>query len=143
LKRSTADIAEALRQAVFALQGGRPQEAEWIAADLLKKSPREPRALQIFGCALLQQGKVQDAIGPLKQAASRTHDPEVETQYAMALQQAGHDEQAIAVLQRIASRKPPVPPACLIYGDMLTALERREEAIDVVKRGLSVAPHDP
>lgn len=143
MKKATADHAEALRQAVFALRGGRPQEAEWIAADLLKRSPREPRAQQIFGCALLQQGKVQDAIGPLKQAASRTHDPEVATQYAMALQQAGHDEQAIEVLQRIVARNPPFPPACVIYGGMLTSLDRRDEAIEVVKRGLSVTPHDP
>lgn len=129
-----------LRQAVFALQAGRALEAQMLAAQALESSPGEPRALQIFGYALLRQGQAAEALAPLKQAARRTHDPEVETQYAMALQQAGRNDDAIAQLEKATARRPPFPPAFLIYGSLLSYLERRDEAIAVLKRGLALTP---
>ncbi len=136
-------LEQALRQAVAALQGGRPQEAEWLAADVLKEAPTEPRALQVFGYALLQQGKANEAIAPLKSAARRARDPEIETQLAMAYQQAGHNDDAIEQLERAISRSPPFPPAFLVYGSLLTFLEQRDKAIEIVKRGLAIAPNFP
>jgi cytochrome c-type biogenesis protein CcmH/NrfG len=60
---------EALQQALFALNGQRPQEAERIASEVLKTDPRHVRALHILGCALLMQGRGEDAIPPLQSAA--------------------------------------------------------------------------
>ena len=134
---------QALQQAIVALQSGRLQEAEWLAADVLKRSPAEARALQIFGYALLRQGKAEDALAPLAQAARSTHDPEIETQYAMALQQAGRSEEALERLERALKRRPPFPPAFLVYGSLLAFLERRDEAIAVIKRGLTLTPNAP
>jgi len=133
----------ALLQAVAALERGRAQEAEWLASDVVKRNPADARALQIFGYALLRQGKASDAVEPLAQAARRTHDPEIETQLAMALQQAGREDEAIERLERAIKRRPPYPPAFLIYGSLLGFLDRRREAVDVLKRGLALAPHAP
>ena len=58
-----------LQRALFALNGQRPQEAERIASDVLKVDPRHTRALHLFGCALLMQGRTEDAIAPLESAA--------------------------------------------------------------------------
>lgn len=61
-----------LQQAIFALEDGRLKEAEFLAADVLKCRPADPRALQIFGNALLLQGEAEQAIAPLAQAARHT-----------------------------------------------------------------------
>lgn len=132
---------QALQQALAALQGGRPQEAEWLAGDVLKRSPADARGLQILGNALLLQGKAEEAIAPLEHAARRTHDPAVETQHAMALSQAGRDDEALAQLNRAIKRRPPFPPAFHACGNLLAAQERYDEAIAVVKQGLVLTPN--
>jgi cytochrome c-type biogenesis protein CcmH/NrfG len=132
---------QALQQAVGALQSGRLQEAEWLAADVLKRSPSDARGLQIFGNALLMQGKAVEAIAPLEQAARRTHDPAVETQFAMALSQAGRGDEALARLDRAIKRRPPFPPAFHICGNLLAAQQRYDEAAAVVRQGLALTPN--
>ena len=73
---------EMLQRANAALQSQRPVEAARIAGAVLKDNPRHPRALQIYGGALLVQGKPKDAIGPLEESARGRHDPVVDTQLA-------------------------------------------------------------
>jgi cytochrome c-type biogenesis protein CcmH/NrfG len=81
----SAQRDELLRQAMSALQGQRPVEAERIAAAVLKDDPRHQRALHVLGCALLMQDRPQDALAPLEQAARGRHDAELDTQLAIAL----------------------------------------------------------
>ena len=78
-----------LQRAVFALNNHRPDEAERIARDVLKAVPQQPQALQILGRALLVQGRAQDAIALLEPVARSRHDPEIDTQLAMALRKVG------------------------------------------------------
>jgi Flp pilus assembly protein TadD len=134
-------LEHALQSASFALQGNRPAEAQWIAADALKTHPGEPRALQILGYALLVQGKAAEAIAPLEQAARRSHDPGAEMQLAVALNQAGRGEDARARLARAIKRRPAFPPAFSELAQQLTALGRQDEAIDVLKSGLALVPN--
>jgi tetratricopeptide (TPR) repeat protein len=134
---------QALRQAVSMLQSGRMQEAEFLAADLLKRAPSQPRALQIYGYALLQQGKAKEAVAPLEQATQRSHDPEIATQYAMALYEADRSDEAIERFERLTGNERPYPPAFIIYGSLLTRLERRDAAIRLIKRGLALIPKHP
>ena len=130
----------ALQQAIFELEGGRLKEAELLAGDVLRRRPADPRALQIFGNALLLQGKAEQAIAPLAQAARRTHDPVIEMQAAMAMSRAGRSEGALVWLERATKRRPPFPPAFHVYGTMLASLDRSDEAIDVTRRGLALMP---
>ena len=132
---------QALQRALAALQSGRLQEAEWLAADVLKRSPADARGLQIFGNALLLQGRAEEATAPLEQAARRTHDPAVETQHAVALSQAGRGDEALARLDRAIKRRPPFPPAFHVYGNLLATQERYDEAIAVVRQGLALTPN--
>ena len=63
------DRGDPLQRAMVALNSQRPQEAERIAQDILKADPRHGKALHVLGCALLMQGRAQEAVAPLESAA--------------------------------------------------------------------------
>jgi Flp pilus assembly protein TadD len=88
---------EALERANLALKNHRAKDAERIAADMLRADPRHTRALHILGCALLAQGRAEDAVALLENAARGKHDPEIDAVLAMALRQAGRSEGASSV----------------------------------------------
>ena len=121
----------ALRAAAEALKAGRPREAEYLAAEVLKANAGSLPALQLLGTALLTQGRGKDAIEPLERAARQSRDAETETRLAIALRQSGRAEEARERLERAVKRKPPFPPAFLELGSLLAALNRHDEAIDV------------
>ena len=90
--------------------GRPPGEAERIAADVLKTNAGSLPALQILGTALLMQGRGKEAIAPLERAARASRDARTETELAVALRQAGRNEEARERLERAVKRKPPFPP---------------------------------
>jgi tetratricopeptide (TPR) repeat protein len=132
-----------LQRALSALNGQRPQEAERIAAEALKSDPRHGRALHIFGCALLMQGRAEEAITPLESAARGRHDPEIDTPLAVALRQAGRHDDALHRLKLATKRQPPYAPAFRELGALLVFMERYEDAVEALRRGLEVAPMMP
>jgi len=130
---------DVLRQAMFALNNGRPAEAERIASDVLKRSPRHARALHVLGCALLTQGRHEEAIAPLEDAARGRHDPDIDTHLAVALRQAGRSGEALVLLKR-ATKRQPHAAAFHELGFVLHEMGRTDEAIEALKRGLAIAP---
>jgi tetratricopeptide (TPR) repeat protein len=134
---------EVLQRALAALNSQRPQEAEQIAGGVLKRNPRHARALHIYGCALLMQGRAKDAIAPLQDAARARHDPEIDTQLAIALRQSGRLDDALSRLKRAIKRQPPYPAAFHELGFLLHSMQRHDEAIEALKRGLEIAPMMP
>jgi Flp pilus assembly protein TadD len=137
------DRGEALRQAAFALNAKRPRDAQRIVEEILKHDPQLAGARHILGLALLMQGRAEAAIEPLEAAARGRHDPELETQLALALSQAGRREEALSRLKRAIKRQPAYPPAFHGLGTLLFAIERCDEAIEVLSRGVEVAPMMP
>jgi Flp pilus assembly protein TadD len=129
-----------LQRAIFALNSQRAGEAERIARELLKADPRDARALHIFGCALLMQDRAGDAVAPLEAAARGRHDPEIDTQLAVALRRAGRDDEALSRLKRAIKRQPPYGAAFRELGSLLVAKQRHDEAIETLCRGVEVAP---
>jgi tetratricopeptide (TPR) repeat protein len=132
-----------LQRALAALQGGRPAEAERVAAEILKAEPRQPRALHVLGCALLMQGRAKDAIAPLEDAGRGRHDPEIDTQLAIALREAGRPDEALPKLKRAVKRKPPYPAAFHELGFLLFSMGRYDEAVEALSQGLQIAPMMP
>ena len=140
--RSGADGGEALQRAAFALNAKHPEEAQQIAEEILRREPRNARALHILGFALLMQGRAEAAISPLEAAARGRHDPEIETQLALALSQLGKRDDALSRLKRASKRQPPYAPAFHGLGSLLFAMARYDEAIEALRRGVAVAPDD-
>jgi tetratricopeptide (TPR) repeat protein len=129
-----------LQRAMFALHNRRPDEAERLAGEILKTDPRQPRAQYILGCAALMQGRVKDAVALLENAGRGRHDPEIDTQLAIALRLDGRHDDALARLKRTTKRQPTYAAAFRELGSLLAALERYDEAIDALRRGLEAAP---
>ena len=129
-----------LEQATGALRMQRPDEAERLAAAVLKSDRGNVLAAQLLGTALLMRGRPSEAIDPLRRAARRGADPAIETLLAKALAAVGRGGDALDQLRLATSRRPAFPPAFLELGDQLGALGRFDEAIAVFESGLALTP---
>jgi tetratricopeptide (TPR) repeat protein len=136
----TSDVLE---RAAAALQMQRPDEAERLAAEVLRAEPRHVRAHYLMGCALLMQRRAQDAIAPLETAARGRNDPQIEIELAIALRLTGRFDEALKRLNRLAKRQPPQLGAILELGILLVAMARYDEAILAFTRGIEIAPMMP
>ena len=132
-----------LARAMLALEDGRPQDAEPIAAEVLKADPRHAGALYVLGCALTMQGRAGEAIAPLEAAAGGHDDPALDTALAIALHRVGRDEDAVSRIERAITRHPHYVAAFLELGYLLVLMDRHDEAADVLGRGLDIAPTMP
>lgn len=135
--------SDALQRAMYALDGGRPQEAERLAAELLRADPHHARALYVRGCALVMQGRAAEAIASLEAAARGRHDAEIDTMLAIALRQAGRNEDALRRLKLAAKRRPPYAVAFKELGFLLVSMGRYDAAIEALNRGIEIAPMMP
>lgn len=131
----------ALQKAAHALQNGRAEETERIAAEVLKQNPDDPRATYLYCHALFLQGRGPAAVEQLERALQRHRSPILETQIGMILRQVGRLDEALKWLNDATESQPPFPPAFLECGSLLLQLNRRNEAITVLERGLSLAPN--
>ena len=134
-------IDVALERAILALRMQRPDQAEGIAAEVLRANRGNARAAQVLGQALLMQNRAPEAIAPLEKAARRGSDPLIETLLATALAASGRRDEALEQLRRTTARRPPFLPAFVEYGSQLARTGRFEEAIAVFDSGLALAPH--
>ena len=75
-----------------------------------------------------------EAVDPLEKAARTSRDPEVETQLAIALRQAGDNDKALTWLKRAVKRTPPFAPAFHEFGYLSAFARSLREAIDVLSR---------
>src|SRR4051794_20705150 len=90
-----ANSSAPLESAMLALRMQRPQEAEHLAAALLKSNRGNTLAAQVLGRALLMQNRASEAIVPLERAARRSDDPAIETELAIALAAVGRRDEAL------------------------------------------------
>lgn len=133
----------ALQQAMLALNSRRPGDAERITGEILKRDPHHAGALFMLGCALLAQGHAEAAIAPLETAARGRRDPQMDTQLAIALRQAGRQEDALSRLRRTVKRHPTFVPALHELGRLLVAMGQYSEAIEALNRAVELAPMMP
>jgi predicted Zn-dependent protease len=133
-------INRVLEQAVLALQMQRMDEAERLAAQVLKSNRGNIVAAGLLGRVLLAKNRPLEAIDVLQRSARRSDDPELETLLAVALGAAGRDGEAIEQLQRTVARRPPFPPAFVELGRQLSEAGRFDEGIALLEGGLALAP---
>jgi predicted Zn-dependent protease len=130
----------ALQAAVLALRAQRPDEAERIAADVLKFAPHHPVAAGILGRAMMLQNRITEAIPVLEQAARRGEDSAVETQYADALVATGRRDEALAQLRLTMARRPAFLPSFIMYARYAAETGGYADAIAALQQGLAIFP---
>ena len=133
----------ALHRCSAALAQRRPAEAEAIARQVLATSPQHPAALFFLGVAHLVQGRAEEAVKPLEQAARLHPDASVETHLAMALRDSGRTAEALTWFERATSRTPAFAPAFKELGATYRNVHRLAEAEAVLQRGQELAPAMP
>jgi len=131
---------QALRAAIMALQAQRPDEAERIAAGVLKFAPDHPVAAGILGRAMMLQNRVAEAIPVLEQAARRGVDSAVESQYADALVATGRRDEALAQLRLTMARRPAFLPSFIMYARYASEAGGYADAIAALQQGLEIFP---
>ena len=131
---------ETLRFGWASIDRSRPDEAERIARDVLRRHPQHAGALHLLGLALLIQKHPREAVDPLAEAARDTTDPLLETHYALALRDVGRKDEAIDWLKRAISRIPAFAPAFHELGLIFCGLRRYDDAEAVLKQGIELAP---
>jgi tetratricopeptide (TPR) repeat protein len=140
MSMSAAAIDQTLKRAMGAIQSQRAEEAARLAQEVLKAEPRQPRALHLFGYAMLMQERPGEALDPLEAAFKALRDPDIETQIAIALRKLGRTDDALSRLTRAAKRKPVFPAAIHELAFTLHSLGRDDEAIEALARGIEAAP---
>ena len=115
-------------------------EAVQLASEVLKTNRTDLAATMILAQALIAQRREVDAIAPLEKAARRSNDPGVETLLGAALGGAGRRAEAIELLQRTTTRRPPFFPAFQELAGQLARAGLFEEAVAVIERALGLAP---
>ena len=133
-------VNRSLEQAALALQMQRLDEAERLAAQVLKSNRGNIAAARLLGRVLLAQNRATDAIDVLQRSARRSEDPELETLFAVALGAAGRDDEAIEQLARTVARRPPFPPAFIELSRQLSEAARFDEGIARLESALALAP---
>lgn len=141
--QSVDRVDQALAEAMRALDRDLSDEAERIVLSVLKFAPQHHRARYVLGCALLKQGRTEQAVAQLETAARGSPDSQIETMLGIALRQAGQLPEALARLRRATKRRPPYAPAWYQLGTLLVAMDRDEAAIEAFRGGLEIAPMMP
>jgi Flp pilus assembly protein TadD len=100
----------------------------------------DPRVRDWRGTAEVGLG-MSEGLSDLRAAMEADPDvPEFQFNYAAVLHRAGHDAQSLGPLTRAVTLRPNFVAAWIIRAEVLTALGRRNDAIDDLRHALAVDP---
>jgi tetratricopeptide (TPR) repeat protein len=116
-------------------------EAAWRA--VLARDPFDATALHGLGRVLLRHKRVAQAIALLSAAARERDDPEILTDLGMALVAAGSAQEAEPHFRRALDTDANNAQALVGLGRLLLTQGQSATALDLLRRGVAVAPDDP
>jgi predicted O-linked N-acetylglucosamine transferase (SPINDLY family) len=128
--------------ALIALFGeGRFAEAAALAEALANRLPAHPYGWKVWGAALKQLGRDEEALVPMQKAVALSpENAEAQNNLAATLRDLGRTEEAMACSRRALAIKPDFAEAHLNLGNALVDLEQFEEAVASYRRALEVRP---
>lgn len=140
LAERPAEAHELLVQAAI-VRGDLATAERRFADALVAGEPREPLRLEL-GRALAEAGRPQAAVAVLAPLAESGQPPSLNT-LAIALSDAGRQEEAAAVLRRSLTRDPANAVALQTLGMVALRQRRPAEARDHLRRALELNPNLP
>ena len=138
----TGDSAPSLlARAIELHRQGRLEQASKQYRRILREQPRETQALRNLGTILLQQGDHRQAATLLGQAVTAgAQDPVTRYNYALALQELGDLDAAVAGYERVLALDPRLLQAHYNRANALLAAGRHAEAVAGYDAALGVQP---
>ncbi|BAE48828.1 tetratricopeptide repeat protein [Paramagnetospirillum magneticum] len=134
-------------QAVISMQQGRPAEAARIAEALLTAHPDNARLWHLLGCARLQLGLAEEAIGHIRRAITfDASNPAAHANLARALLATGKPAGRIEAeesIRRAIMAQPADPSFHLTLAQLLQANRRYPEAVAELRQARDLAPGHP
>ncbi len=137
-----AQLRAAYAEALLALKSGRALTAERQLRAIQAAAPGDVNSLRLLGVALLDQGKITDAIEALERSVSAAPSFwQARTDLARAYRGAGRLDAARAELREIVAAAPELETAWLAYGDVLVDLEMYPDAKVAYERARLADPY--
>jgi tetratricopeptide (TPR) repeat protein len=139
--RAAPDIAQAFAEALNLYRQGRLDDAEKLAARLLKSVPASFEVQLLLGVIKLGRGHAAAAL-PLIEAALKLKPgaPDALGSRGLALAALGRDAQALACFDQALAAAPDNPDLLNNRGNVLLKFGRPQEALAAFERALAVAP---
>ena len=136
-----AEVEPWLDLAQAQLQAGRPAEAERTLTGLLERSPGHPQALEWLALAQAGQGKLDAAIGVLRQLLAQ-HENRFEAEYNLGrlLAAQGKNEEAARHLEKVLEARPNLAAGWHYLGEIRAAQGRPQDAQACWRRALAIDP---
>lgn len=122
----------------LALDRGRLDVAQKLAAEAAAEDPRTPGALLVLGEALQKRGDLAGAIAELRRAQAIDGAPEVQLEYGRVLASMGRDEEAMAALAEAGE----VPQAGVERGRIDLRRGNFEKAVEELSAATARLPTD-
>jgi len=131
-----------IEHAAAALRARRVDEAEQYARQALEDDCGNVQAAEILGRALLAKKRAAEAVAALREAATQSGDPGLQTLLAMALLAGGKRDEAVALLREVTARRPPFAPALLELAKVLMYMRDYPAAAEQYRHALVLRPGD-
>jgi tetratricopeptide (TPR) repeat protein len=139
--RPLPDIAQSFDEAVKLYRQGRLDEAEKIAARILKLLPDSFDALHFLGLVKLQQGRPGAALALIEKAlAINPGSPDARANLGLVLAALNRDAEALASFDRSLALAPQVADTINNRGTVLLKLNRPAEALAAFDRVAALEP---
>lgn len=136
-----ATIHEAYGIAVRCHKAGELERAEGIYREVLARAQNHVDALHRLGCLLRQTKRPDEGLQYLRRAAQIGHvRTNVQFDYAVALAEAGLNDDAERVLRRLIDIDPQFGPGYVNLGVVCEKLGKSDEALSVCQRGAQLLP---
>ena len=125
----------------FVVDPGKRDEAAVFYDKALRESPESPAAHFGMGILLVQKDRPREAIAHYETAVAGWPDnADLRLNYALALADAGDNQQAFDQLDTAAGLRPGDPTAYVVFGKLLLQASRPGDALKAYERALAIQP---
>ncbi len=134
-------LKEALRQIEALFQAGRYAEVETLGREMQRHHARIPRLDYLIGSSALVQGRLQDALQPLRCAVDV--DPKLAPAWfnlGYALEELERLDEAVTAYRHAVTVAPQLAEAHNNLGNVLQKLKRHDDAVSAYDTALALRP---
>ena len=136
------DLDRAIQAWSEAFQAGRHGEAEGLARGVIERRPEMGLGYRILAQALLEQGKVEEALGVMIDAERRRlASASLHRQLALTLSEVGRAADAVRLMERYAESGD--PEALNVFGLVLAEAGMTGRAREILERSIGIDERNP